>query len=159
MRPIIGALSGVLQYMMFSAHPILSIYPRSVDGALGQGAFAALLIVVNLAVSTRYPYTSAFSTLTLYLAEAALSSPTLRLALPLPELPPPDTALGVAAVLLLVASSAEGIHGLYLASAAAPAAALILLKDLAPRLDYPAALALFLLGLSLVVYATKSSRG
>ncbi|MCX8137631.1 hypothetical protein [Pyrobaculum aerophilum] len=159
MRPVIGVLAGILQYFMFASHPVLSLYPRAVDGALGQGAFAAVLLLVNLAVSLRHPYTSAFSALTLYLAEVALSSPVLRLFIPLPELPAPDVTYGAASVLLLIAASAEGLLGLYLASTGLPAAAVLALKDLAPRLDYPLALALLITGLVLVAITTRSSRG
>jgi hypothetical protein len=92
MKPLIGGASAALQYLMFINHPILSLYPRLIDGALGQGAFAAVILLLNLAASIRSPYTAAFSATTLYLAESALSSPILRALLPLPELPQPDGA-------------------------------------------------------------------
>jgi hypothetical protein len=159
MRPFIGAAAAVLQYLMFVGHPVLSLYPRLVDGALGGGAFAAVLLALNLAVAMRFPYTAAFSTATLYLAEAVLASPLLRTLLPLPELPAPDIWLGAAAVLLLVAASARGLHGAYLAATAAPAALVLYLKDAAPRLDATVAAVLLVAGAALLVYATRSSRG
>jgi len=159
MRPFIGAAAAVLQYLMFLRHPVLSLYPRLVDGALGEGAFAAVLLVLNLAVAMRFPYTAAFSTATLYLAEAALASPFLRSLLPLPELPTPDLWLGVSTVLLLIAASARGLHGAYLAATAAPAAAVLYLKDALPTVDAAIAAGLLVAGAALLVYATRSSRG
>ncbi len=159
MRPFIGVAAAVLQYLMFVGHPVLSLYPRLVDGALGEGVFAAVLLALNLAVATRFPYTTAFSTATLYLAEATLASPLLRSLLPLPELPTPDLWLGVSAVLLLIAASARGLHGAYLAASAAPAAAILYLRDVAPRVDVAVAAGLLVAGAALLVYATRSSRG
>jgi hypothetical protein len=112
MRPLIGVAAALLQYVMFIEHPVLSLYPRIVDGALGGGAFALGLLVTNLAMAMRFPYTAAFATATLYLSEAALASPMLRGLLPLPELPQPDPWLGAASVLLMIAASAGGYTGL-----------------------------------------------
>jgi len=159
MRPFIGAAAAVLQHLMFVGHPVLSLYPRLVDGALGEGVFAAVLLALNLAVAVRFPYTAAFSTATFYLAEAVLASPLLRSLLPLPELPTPDLWLGVSAVLLLIAASARGLHGAYLAASAAPAAAVLYLRDVAPRVDVAVAAGLLVAGAALLVYATRSSRG
>ena len=136
MRPLYGLATAAVQYVLFVGHPILSIYPRALDHWASPGAFAAFLLIINLALSLKRPYTAAFATLVLYLAEAALASPTLRLFVALPEVPPPSPWLGLAA-------------------AGAPAAALLLAKDYAPRLDYTAGLALAAIGLALLVWATR----
>jgi len=159
MRPLYGLATAAVQYVLFVGHPILSIYPRALDHWAGPGAFAAFLLLINLALSLKRPYTAAFATLVLYLAEAALTSPTLRLFVALPEVPPPSPWLGLAAALLTVATAVEGAHGLYLAAAGAPAAALLLAKDYAPRLDYTAGLALAAIGLALLLWATRPARG
>lgn len=155
----VGILAGVIQYLIFAGHPVLSIYPRLIDGALGGGVFAALLLLLNTAASTKYPTTSALATLGLYLASAALSSPVLRSVAPLPELPPPATELGVASALLFIAATARGLYGAYLAASAAPAAALIYIKDFLPRVGDWAGLALAAAGLALIYYVTRPSQG
>lgn len=139
--------------------PVLSLYPRLLDGALSRCALVAVLLALNLAVAMRFPYTAAFSTATLYLAEAVLASPPPQNPSALPEQPAPDIRLGAAAFHPLVAASARGLHGVYLAAAAAPAAVVLYLKDAAPRLDATVAAGLLVAGAALIVYATRSSRG
>lgn len=155
MSPLIGLASALLQYYLFATHPVLRIYPNALDSALGPGTFAGFLLLANILLSTRRPYTSAFTTLTLYLSAAALSSPLLRLLLPLPELPQPDTWAGALAVLLVIAASAEGLHGALLALAATPALLALYINWPQP-LDPLVAAALTVAGLSLIVYASKS---
>jgi hypothetical protein len=137
---------------------VLSLYPRLLDGALSRCALVAVLLTLNLAVAMRFPYTAALSTATLYLAEAVLASPPQNPSA-LPEQPAPDIRLGAAAFHPLVAASARGLHGVYLAAAAAPAAVVLYLKDAAPRLDATVAAGLLVAGAALIVYATRSSRG
>ncbi|MEZ0318993.1 MAG: hypothetical protein ABWK05_03235 [Pyrobaculum sp.] len=156
MNPLVGLASALLQYYLFATHPVLRIYPHILDAALGPGAFAALLLAANILLSTRHPYTSAFTTLTLYLSEVALSSPPLRLLLPLPELPQPDAWTGAAAVLLLIAASAKGLHGALLALAATPALPALYLSDWLPPLDPPVSIALAVAGLLLIAYALRT---
>jgi len=69
--------------------PVLSLYPRLLDGALSRCALVAVLLTLNLAVAMRFPYTAALSTATLYLAEAVLASPSSE-----PLCPPRATSAG-----------------------------------------------------------------
>lgn len=158
MRPLLGVIAGVLQYLMFAGHPILQIYPRLIDSAFGQGVFAAIVILANLATAWRYPQTAAYTTLALYLAEVALASPLVRSSAPLPELQPPDVSQGVATVLLSIAASAKGSQGLYLALTAAPASLALYLKDVVLFRNPALGLALIVAGAAALAYVTRFYR-
>lgn len=158
MNLLIGVVSALLQYQLFAAHPILRLYPTLVDGSVAPGTFAGVLLLINTALAARHPQTSAATTLMIYLAEVALASPLIQVFVPLPQLPPPDLWLGVAAVLVSVASVAGGLHGVYLAATAAPAAVAVLLLREPPAAGEHIGLVLVLLGVVLVALAAGRPR-
>ena len=153
MRPLVGVASALLQYALFADHPLLRIYPTLADSALGPGSFAFLLLLINAAASMRNPRAPALAALLVYLAEVALASPTLRAHLPLPQLPEPNPLMGILAVLLVIAASARGLHGLYLALTATPGALAYLVKDVVPHFDPQLSAAFITAGFMLIAVA------